>query len=67
MGMNRNAQQALKIARWAKGDLRDAREFAKSASAEEHQEAREMARAAKKRHTRARRRVGRAICQDYEG
>lgn len=66
MGMNRNARQAEKIARWAEGDLREAREFAKAATFEQQKEARLMARMAKRRRAKANRRAGRAICQDYE-
>ena len=64
--MSKDAQIALKIAEWSKGDLEEAREFAKHATPEERRQARRMAREAKRRHSRANRRAGRAICRDWE-
>lgn len=64
--MSKDAAQAKKIAEWAKGDLVEAREFAKNATPEQAKLARQMARDAKRRHSRAHRRAGRAICRDWE-
>lgn len=63
--MSKDAQRAKKIAEWSKSDLVDAREFAKSATPEQKRLARQMARDAKRRHARANRRAGRALCRDW--
>ena len=65
--MSKDAKRAEKIAAWAKDDLVEAREWAKNgATPEEKRQARRMAKMAKKRHSRANRRAGRAICRDWD-
>lgn len=64
--MSKDAKIAEKVAKWAEGDLVEAREFTKSAGPENQRLARQMARAAKRRRSKANRRAGRAFCRDYE-
>lgn len=59
-------EQAEEAAYWAKKDLVDAREFAKASGPEEQRLARQMARTAKRRHSKANRKAGRMICRSYE-
>jgi len=62
--MSKDTRIAEKIAKWAEGELEDAREFAK-ANPEQQQLARQMARDAKRRHAKANRRAGRALCREF--
>ena len=64
--MSKDAKIATKIAEWSKSDLEEAREFAKSATPEERRMARRTAREAKRRHSKANRRVGRVLCRDWQ-
>lgn len=64
--MTKDARIAAKLAEWAKNDLVEAREFAKNATPEQQRIARRMAREAKRRHAKANRRVGKALCRDWE-
>jgi len=64
--MSRAEQRAAKIAEWAKDDLAEARAFARNATFEQQHIARQMARDAKKRHAKAHRRIGRAICREWD-
>jgi len=59
-------RQAEKIAEWSKKDLIYARYWAKLGHPKAKKEGREMARAAKRRRTRAGRRAKRAFCKDWE-
>lgn len=65
--MSKDAKIANKIAEWSKTDLIEAREFAQNATPEQKRIARRMAREAKRRHARANRRIGRALCRDWDG
>lgn len=64
--MSKDELQASKIAKWAEEDLVVAREFAKDATPEQAAQARQMARDAKKRRTRASRRAGKAHIREFE-
>jgi hypothetical protein len=64
--MSKDARIAEKVAKWAEGDLVEAREFAKSAGPENQKLARQMARDAKRRRAKANRRAGRAFCREYD-
>jgi hypothetical protein len=66
--MSRDTRSSEKLVKWAEADLAAAREVAKDAdaSAEQKRIARQLARDAKKRHSRANRRAGKAFCRDYD-
>lgn len=64
--MNRDAEIAKKAAESAEIALKQAREMAKVCDPKQKALAREMARAAKRRHSKANRRASRLICRDYE-
>lgn len=64
--MNKDVKTAKKIAEWSKLELVVAREFAKNAPQEQRAQARQMAREAKRRHSKANRRASRALCRDYK-
>lgn len=64
--MSKDAKIAKKIAQWSEKDLIDAREFGKNATPEQKAQARKMAREAKRRYAKANRRVGKALCRDYD-
>ena len=64
--MSRDTRSSEKLVKWAEADLAAARELAKDASPEQQRIARQLARDAKKRHARANRRAGKALCRDYD-